>query len=105
VKRLLWLGLGLGAGLAVGVLVVRKLTQTAQSYTPAGIAGSLKESAGGAVEELRSFIADVRYGMAEREQQIHEAFAEGVAFEDQFDELRGDPRIGDDEIFPEEGSR
>ncbi|GAB3140988.1 hypothetical protein GCM10027290_12820 [Micromonospora sonneratiae] len=100
-KRLLWLGVGL----AVGALVVRKLTRTAQSYTPGGIAASLSESAGGAVEQLRSFVADVRDGMAERERQIHEAFAEGVAFDDQFAELREDPRIGDHEIFPEEGSR
>ncbi|MGW0435099.1 hypothetical protein ACWDV4_21485 [Micromonospora sp. NPDC003197] len=96
-KRLLWLGVGL----AVGALVVRKLTRTAQAYTPGGIATSLQESAGGAVDELRSFWADVRDGMAEREQQIHEAFAEGVAFDDQFAELREDPRIGDRQIFGE----
>ncbi|MDG4830339.1 hypothetical protein O7627_13625 [Solwaraspora sp. WMMD1047] len=100
-KRLLWLGVGL----AVGALVVRKMTRTAQSFTPGGIAGSLSESAGGAVEALRSFVEDVRLGMAEREQQIHDAFAEGVAFDDQFAELRDDPRIGDQEIFPEEGAR
>ena len=43
-RRLLWLGIGL----AVGALVVRKVTRTAQSYTPGGIATSLSESAGGA---------------------------------------------------------
>jgi hypothetical protein len=100
-RRLLWLGIGL----AVGALVVRKVTRAAQSYTPGGIATSLTESAGGAVETFRSFIEDVRAGMAEREQQIHEAFAEGVTFDDQFAELRGDPQIGDHEIFPEDGSR
>ncbi|MFY1694388.1 hypothetical protein O7623_06885 [Solwaraspora sp. WMMD791] len=100
-KRLLWLGVGL----AVGALVVRKLTRTAQSYTPAGIASSLSESAGGLVESVRTFVEDVRDGMAEREQQIQAAFAEGVAFDDQFAELRGDPRIGDDEIFPQEDVR
>jgi hypothetical protein len=100
-KRLLWLGVGL----AVGALVVRKLTQTAQSYTPSGIAASLSESAGGLVESVRTFVEDVRDGMAEREQQIQAAFAEGVVFEDQFAELRGDPSIGDDEIFPQEDVR
>lgn len=100
-KRLLWLGVGL----AVGALVVRKLSRTAQSYTPAGIASSLSESAGGLVESVRTFVEDVRDGMAEREQQIQAAFAEGVAFDDQFAELRGDPRIGDDEIFPQEDVR
>jgi hypothetical protein len=100
-KRLLWLGVGL----AVGALVVRKMTRAAHSYTPAGIVGSLSESAGVLVEELRSFVADVRDGMAEREQQIRDAFADGVAFDDQFAEVRGDARIGDHEIFPEEGVR
>ncbi|GAA3770577.1 hypothetical protein GCM10022225_66940 [Plantactinospora mayteni] len=100
-KRLLWLGIGL----AVGALVVRKLTRTAQAYTPGGIASSVADSAGGLVQSLRDFADDVRDGMAEREQQIHQAFAEGVAFDDQFEELREDPRIGDRELFPEEGTR
>ncbi len=72
-KRLLWLGIGL----AVGALVVRKMTRAAQSYTPGGIASSLSESAGGLVEGVRSFVADVRDGMAEREQQIHERLRRG----------------------------
>lgn len=100
-KRLLWLGIGL----AVGVLVVRKVTQKAHAYTPGGIAESLSESAGGIAASLRSFVEDVREGMAEREQEIHQAFAEGVLYEDQFEDLRDDPRIGDQQIFPEEGRR
>jgi hypothetical protein len=83
-KRLLWLGIGL----AVGALVVRKVTQRAQSYTPAGIAASLSESAGGLVESVRSFVDDVRDGMVEREQEIQAAFDEGVAFDDiDFDDM------------------
>jgi hypothetical protein len=82
VKRLLWLGIGL----AVGVVVVRKINRTAQQFTPTGIASSLSESAGGLVESLRSFVDDVRAGMAEREQEIHAAFAEGVLYSDQFAE-------------------
>ncbi|MDG4824441.1 hypothetical protein O7635_21530 [Asanoa sp. WMMD1127] len=85
-KRLLWLGVGL----AVGALVVRKLTQKANEFTPSGIAGSLSHQAGGLVESVRAFVDDVRVNMAEREQQIHEAFANGVTFEDQFEDLRGD---------------
>ncbi|MCW6010956.1 hypothetical protein K1W54_41380 [Micromonospora sp. CPCC 205371] len=83
-KRLLWLGIGL----AVGALVVRKVSQRAQSYTPAGIAASLSESAGGLVESVRSFVDDVRLGMAEREDEIHAAIAEGVEFdfEDEYEE-------------------
>lgn len=100
-KRLLWLGVGL----AVGALVVRKLTRTAQTYTPGGIASSLSESAGSLVETVRSFVSDVREGMAERELEIHQAFTDGVLYDDQFAELRDDPRLGDHEMFPEEGRR
>jgi hypothetical protein len=77
-KRLLWLGVGL----AVGALVVRKLTRKANEFTPSGIATSLSQSAGGLVESMRSFVDDVRDGMAEREQQIQQAFAEGELYDD-----------------------
>ena len=77
-KRLLWLGVGL----AVGALVVRKMTKKANEFTPSGIATSLSQSAGGLVESMRSFVEDVRDGMTEREEQIHQAFAEGELFED-----------------------
>ena len=100
-KRLLWLGVGV----AVGAVIVRKLTQKANEFTPTGIATSLSESAGGLVESLRNFVEDVRVGMAEREQEIHHAFAQGEAFDDKFADLREDPRIGDREIFPEEHQR
>ncbi|MBM7493861.1 hypothetical protein [Micromonospora luteifusca] len=100
-RRLFWLGIGV----AVGVVVVRKATRTAQAYTPAGIASTVTQSAGGLVESLRSFVEDIRVGMAEREQEIHQAFAQGVAFDDQFADLREDPRIGDRDIFPEEHQR
>ena len=83
-KRLLWLGVGL----AVGAIVVRKVTRKANEFTPTGIATSLSQSAGGLVESLRSFVDDVRDGMAEREQEIHEAFAAGELYEDKFAELR-----------------
>ncbi|MEU4425700.1 hypothetical protein AB0F81_34185 [Actinoplanes sp. NPDC024001] len=92
-KRLLWLGVGL----AVGAIVVRKLNQKANEFTPSGIATSLSESAGGLVESLRSFVDDVRDGMAEREQQIHEAFAAGELYEDKFAELREDAGPGSQE--------
>lgn len=85
-RRLLWLGIGL----AVGALVVRKVTRKAQEFTPAGLATSVSQSAGGLVESLRSFVDDVRDGMAEREQQIQAAFAEGVLFQDEFADLRDD---------------
>jgi hypothetical protein len=82
-KSLLWLGVGM----AVGAIVVRKVTRKVDQFTPSGIATSLSESAGGFVESLRSFVEDVRAGMAEREQQIHEAFATGTLYEDRFADL------------------
>jgi hypothetical protein len=83
-KRLLWLGVGL----AVGAIVVRKVSRKAKEFTPTGIATSLSESAGGLVESLRNFVDDVRDGMAEREQQIHTAFAAGELYDDEFADLR-----------------
>jgi hypothetical protein len=100
-KRVLWLGIGL----AVGAIVVRKLTQKANQFTPSGIATSLSESAGGLVESMRSFVDDVRDGMAEREQQIHEAFAAGELYEDQFAELRDDAQNGSHGRHAQEGYR
>jgi hypothetical protein len=100
-KRMLWLGIGL----AVGAVVVRKLTRKADQFTPSGIATSLSESAGGLVESLRSFVDDVRDGMAEREQQIHEAFAAGELYEDQFADLRDDAPDGSRGRHAQEGFR
>jgi hypothetical protein len=89
-KRLLWLGVGL----AVGALVVRKLTRKANEFTPSGIATSLSQSAGGLVESMRSFVDDVRDGMTEREEQIHQAFAEGELFDDGLTDLDQDSQEG-----------
>ena len=89
-KRLLWLGIGL----AVGAIVVRKVTRKANEFTPSGIATSLSESAGGLVESLRNFVEDVRDGMAERENEIHQAFAAGELYDDEFAELRTDGTRG-----------
>ncbi len=60
-----WLALGATAG----VLVVRKVTKTAQSFTPAGLASR----AGGLGDSLRYFADQVRAGMAEREAELRDA--------------------------------
>ncbi|WP_064741780.1 hypothetical protein [Hamadaea tsunoensis] len=77
VKRLLWLGIGIG----VGVVVVRMVTKKARQFTPAALAGSATEGVRGLVDEARDFLEDVRYGMAEREDEIHRAFADGEALD------------------------
>jgi hypothetical protein len=92
-RRLLWLGVGL----AVGALAVRAITKKAQALTPSGIAGSVKKSGGGLIDSVRTFVEDVREGMAEREEQIHAAFAEGEA-------IYGDPEALDG-FYVEEGNQ
>lgn len=82
-RRLFWLG----AGIAVGALVVRAVTRRAQSFTPSGLAAGLAESAGNLVDSARGFLDDVREGMAEREAQIHAAFAEGISLDEDLDDL------------------
>jgi hypothetical protein len=96
-KRMLWLGIGL----AVGALVVRAVSKKARAFPPEGIAGSVGQSASGLLDSVRNFVDDVRDGMAEREQEIHAAFAEGVTIDDE--------DFGDDgsasERDPQEGTR
>lgn len=79
-RRVFWLGIGL----AVGVVVVRRLTRTAQAYTPSGVAASLQESAVGVLDSVRTFVEDVRDGMAEKEAEIHAAFAAGELLDEGF---------------------
>lgn len=71
-KRLFWLGIGVVAGVALS----RKATETARQATPAGLASNL----GDAVRELAgavgSFGAEVRAGMSEREQELHDMVSE-----------------------------
>lgn len=73
VKRLLWLA----AGVAVGVIVVRKLTRGADALSPAGIGERLRNTAVTAGDGVRSFMADVSEGMHEKEAELHEAIATG----------------------------
>jgi hypothetical protein len=67
-RRLFWLGLGVVAG----VTLSSKAKNTARKATPAGLAANL----GAAVRELATavgaFGADVRAGMAEREEELSE---------------------------------
>lgn len=76
-RRLLWLGIGIG----IGALVVRAVARKAKQFTPSGLAGSAQESIGQVAGSMRNFLDDVRDGMAERENEIHEAFAEGIGLD------------------------
>jgi hypothetical protein len=81
-RRLFWLGVGI----AVGVVVARQVAKSVEAYSPSSLAGTARNSAAGLRESVRDFIADVREGMAEREQEIHTAFERGVSL----GELSGD---------------
>jgi hypothetical protein len=85
IKGALWLG----AGIAVGVIVMRKASQAMRAIAPSSIAGQARESAVGFVESVRDFVSDVRDGMAEREAQIHEAFDRGVTLDELMDDEYG----------------
>lgn len=76
-RRLLWLGVGIG----IGVMVVRVVTKKASAYSPAGLAGQAHESISGALGGVKGFFAEIRDGMAEREEDIREHFAEGIALD------------------------
>jgi len=64
-RRLFWVTLGATAG----VLVVRRITRTAESYTPQGLAGAVASVGDG----IRVFADEVRAGMAERESELRGA--------------------------------
>jgi hypothetical protein len=65
-RRLFYVSLGAAAG----IVVARKITQTAQRYTPSGMSKGFAGALGGLGEAIRDFGADVRAGMAEREEQL-----------------------------------
>jgi hypothetical protein len=94
IRRLLWLG----AGIAVGVIVMRKASQAMKAIAPSSIAGQARESAVGFVETMRDFVTDIREGMAEREAQIQEAFERGVSLDevlgDEYDEYASENGAG-----------
>ncbi len=64
-KRIFWLGVGA----AIGVAAVRKVTRTAESFTPKGLAGSFA----GLGDVAREFADDVRSAMREREHELMDA--------------------------------
>jgi hypothetical protein len=72
-RRLFWMGVGV----AVGALLVRKMTRVAESFTPRGIAGSARESATGLLESVRDFVDDARAASAAREGELRAALDAG----------------------------
>jgi hypothetical protein len=62
-RRIFYIALGA----TVGILVVRKMSQAASKFTPAGVQSSLTGALGGLGDAIRDFGENVREGMAERE--------------------------------------
>ncbi|MBB5804493.1 hypothetical protein F4560_004261 [Saccharothrix ecbatanensis] len=67
-SRLFWFGLGIAAGVAAA----RKAGQAAHAATPAGIGENVGQGLRQLAGALGSFGADVRAGMSEREDELHE---------------------------------
>src|SRR5665647_2164522 len=65
-RRLFWVALGA----TLGVLVVRKVTKTAQAYSPSGMAQGLSGGLSDLGEGLREMAEAVREGMAQREAEL-----------------------------------
>lgn len=67
-RRLFYIALGATAG----VLLVRKASQVAERFTPAGLSQGVAGALGGLSEAIRGFGEEVRLGMAEREAELRE---------------------------------
>jgi hypothetical protein len=61
-RRLFWLGMGV----AVGALVVRRITKTAEAYTPKGLVAA----AGRLTDTVREVASEIKTAMAEREEEL-----------------------------------
>ncbi|MBD0292341.1 MAG: hypothetical protein ICV70_02035 [Jiangellaceae bacterium] len=68
-RRLFWVAVGATAG----VLVARKLSKVATRLQLEPAVNRVSGAFDNAVRELREFVADVRIGMAEREQELRRA--------------------------------
>jgi hypothetical protein len=67
-RRLFYIALGA----TVGVLVVRKASQMAERFTPAGMSQGVVGALGGLGDAIRGFGEEVRLGMAEREEELRD---------------------------------
>jgi hypothetical protein len=68
VRRLFWVGVGAAAG----AYVMRRFTETKQQLTPQGIGANLADGLRELGAGLGAFGAEVRAGMADREQELTE---------------------------------
>ncbi len=71
-RRVFWVAMGAAAG----SLVVRKVSRTARSLTPAGLADSITHSVADIAGAIREFGSEVKVAMAEREEELMAALAD-----------------------------
>ena len=76
-RRTLWFGLGIAAGVAAS----RKARARVRQLTPAGAAENISDAMRELATAFGSFSADVRAGMVEREAQLHAAVAHRTGIE------------------------
>ena len=73
-KRLFFAMLGLGAGVALGVAVSRKVSRTQQALRPDNLAASAVARAGGARGRLAQAIEDGRQAAQEKEAELRAVY-------------------------------
>jgi hypothetical protein len=69
-RRLFWTALGIGLGATGGILVARRVRRTADSLMPSELGGALAGAVSGLAGSVREFTADIREGMAQREDEL-----------------------------------
>jgi hypothetical protein len=72
-KRLIWVGIGV----AVGVVVVRKLTKVAESVTPGGVAERVGDAGAEMRASFKAFWADVSEAKQAKEAELFDAIERG----------------------------
>lgn len=68
-RRLIWIGVGVG----ITIIVIRRGRRTAEKLLPANVIDQGQQLVGRAVSEVQSFAADARAAMSQREAEIRDA--------------------------------
>jgi len=72
-KRMIWVGIGI----AVGVIVVRKVTKAAESVTPGGVAERVGDAGAEMRASFKAFWADVSEAKQAKEAELFDAIERG----------------------------
>ncbi|TVP73922.1 MAG: hypothetical protein EA340_01825 [Nitriliruptor sp.] len=73
-KRAFTLALGLGAGVVVGIYLVRRLDDAQRAVQPSNLAGNAGRAAAGFTARLQDAVAEGRLAAAEREAELRRQF-------------------------------